>query len=103
MGKKIGLLAMVVIVAGAFFATDSSAAAAWYTCTVDAVGPGWQSTYIQLTSASAFTRKWFTVSLENGREVLAVALTAMTNGMQVLVYADASLNNPPVYTFYMLK
>ena len=103
MCKKIGLLAMVVIVAGAFFATDSSAAPAWYTCTVDAVGPGWQSLYVQLTSASAFSGNWYNLPTENGREILAVALTAMTNGMQVLIYADAALNNPPIYTFYMLK
>jgi hypothetical protein len=103
MAKKIGLLVMVVILAGAYFATDSSAAPDWYTCTVDAAGPGWASIYVELTSAPAFTGKWFIIPTENGKEILAVALTAMTNGMQVLIYADPSLSNPPIYTFYILK
>lgn len=103
MTKKIGLLVMVVILAGAYLATDSSAAADWHTCTVDAAGPGWDSIYIKLTAPAFPAGKWFTVAAQSGKEILAVALTAMSNGMQVMIFADASLSNPPIYTFYMLK
>jgi hypothetical protein len=100
--KKMCLLVMVVILAGAYFAADASAAPDWHICTVDAAGPGWASIYVQLTS-SVFSGKWFIIPVENGKEILATALTAMSNGMQVMIWADATLSNPPIYTFYMLK
>jgi hypothetical protein len=101
--KRIGFWVMVVILAGAYFTGNAHAATDWHVCTVEAAGPGWNSVYIKLTAPAFPAGKWFTVTTTNGKEILAVALAAMSNGMQVMIYADASLNNPPIYTFYMLK
>lgn len=103
--KRISLIVLVVMLAGAYFATESGAAPAWYACKVEAAGPGWGAIYVQLTDkSSTFTKKWFSVPAANAKEVLAVALTAMSSGIQVLVYADPSVSgNPAIYTFYLTQ
>jgi hypothetical protein len=60
--------------------------------------------YIKLTDkSSAFTKKWFTASAETGKEMLAVALTAMNSGMQVTVSADLSVSGyPPLGAIYLV-
>ena len=103
MAKKISLLLMVVMLAGVYFTTDASAAAQWFTCTVEMAGPSGGKILIRLTdSSSAFTNKWFTAPAESGKEMLAVALTAMNSGMRVRVSADLSLSGyPPLGGFYL--
>ncbi|MBN2467585.1 MAG: hypothetical protein JXD19_05485 [Deltaproteobacteria bacterium] len=102
--KKLGLMVIMAMLATAFFVTDSSAAPAGYNCTVDATGPYSGTIYIQLTSASNFTGKWFTAPAGMQKEILAIALTAMSNGFTVFVYADLGAGSvPPIQGLYLLK
>ena len=103
MAKKIGWVVMAVMLTAAYFTTDSNAAGAWYTCKVEMVGPGGGVVYLQLTDkAGSFTKKWFTPAADKTKEILAVALTAMSNGFSVTVYADTSLSGyPTISSFYM--
>lgn len=105
MAKKIGLMVMVVMFAAAYFATDSNAAAAWYVCKVEMAGSGAGTIYIQLTDKSAsFTKKFFTAPADRAKELLAVALTAMSNGFSVSVHTDTSLSGyPTIYSFYLTQ
>lgn len=101
MSKKIGLMVIVTMLATALLVSDSSAAVTWHTCTVDLVGPEGGNVYIQLTS-SAFTKRWFIVPATSQKEVLAVALTALANGMTVKISTDLSLSgNPPILAIYL--
>lgn len=73
----------------------ADAAQDWYTCTVLKVGPAGAgtTTYIQLTdtgSPPAFVEKYFRFVGERAKEMLAVALTAVSSGLKVLIRADAS-------------
>lgn len=103
MSKKIGLMVIVAMLATALFVSDSSAAAAWYTCTVEYAGPAYGGVYIQLSSAS-FSTRWFSVPTSIQKEILAVALTAMSNGMQVLVNTDlVSSSQPSILAFYLIQ
>ena len=105
MRKKIGLMVIMAMLATAFLVADSSAAPALYVCTVEAAGPQADGVmYIGLTSAPAFTWKWFIAPANMQKEILAIALTAMSNGMQVLVQVDVSAGDyPPIKNFYLLK
>ena len=105
MAKKVGLMVMVVMLAVAYFTTDSNAAPAWYLCKVEMAGPGGSAILIQLTDKSAsFTKKWLTAPADKAKEMLAVALTAMSNGLSVAVYTDTSLSGyPQIYSFYLTQ
>lgn len=66
----------------------------WYYCSVDFAGPVGSNTYIVLTdvtSESAFTKKWFVASDKKAKEILAVALAAMTKNLEVALRVD--INN----------
>ena len=105
MRKKIVLMVIMAMLATAFLVTDSRAAPAFYVCTVEAAGPQDDGViYIGLTSAPAFTWKWFIAPTDIQKEILAISLTAMSNGMQVLVQTDASAAGYPlIKNFYLLK
>jgi hypothetical protein len=104
MRKRIGLMIIMAMLATAFLVADSSAAPALYVCTVEAAGPQDGVIYIGLTSAPAFTWKWFIAPTNIQNEILAISLTAMSNGMQVLVQTDASAAGYPlIKNFYLLK
>jgi hypothetical protein len=107
MAKRIGLLVMIIILAGTYFATDSSAAQQWLTCKVEVTGTAFGNTYVNLThTTSTFTKKWFLVPTSSAKEVLAVALTAMSSGLPVIICADLgdlSLGYPSINAFYLSK
>lgn len=104
MVKKIALMVMVVMLAVAVFTTDSNAAEAWYNCRVLAIGPSGGVVYIQLTDLSgSFTGKFFTFPAEKGKEMLAVALTAMNNNWAVSIYANALVTNAPVVSLLLYR
>ena len=102
MAKKIGLMVMAVMLASPYFFKDSNAAQGWYTCTVNMAGPGWGTIYVQLTSSPTFTQKWFQAPTNGGKEVLAVALTAMSSGMKVYLSADLAVGAyPTIIALYL--
>ena len=104
MVKKVFVMMVVVLSMIAIFAINAHASA-WYTCTVEMAGPGWSVTYIKLTdTGGAFTHKWFRALSYRQKELLAVALTAMTNNMHVLVNVDISESPyPTLGTMYLIK
>jgi len=94
--KKMFITMVVVLSMLAVFAV--AARAGWYTCTVKMAGAGWGThCYIKLSDTAAtpdFENKWFVALDSQKKEMLAVALTAMTNGLNVLVYVDS----PDIYS-----
>jgi hypothetical protein len=79
----------------------------WYTCTVTKAGPGGKKqVFINLTEAdSLFTDKTFSALKGREKEMLAVALTALTNNVAVSVSIDpSSTADPPlIYDIFLLK
>ena len=94
--KKMFINMVVVFSLVAVFAV--AARAGWYTCTVNMAGAGWGThCYIKLSDTAAtpdFENKWFVALDSQEKEMLATALTAMTNGLNVLVYVDS----PDIYS-----
>ena len=86
--KKVFLTMAVVFSMVAIFAV-SAHAGVWYTCTVEKAGSGagnhvciWLS---DTNDPPAFTNRFFTAPDGRKKEMLAIALTAMTTGKQVEV------------------
>ena len=86
--KKMFLTMAVVFTMVAIFAV-STHAGVWYTCTVEKAGTGagnhvciWLS---DTNDPPAFTNRFFTAPDGRKKEMLAIALTAMTTGKQVEV------------------
>ena len=105
MRKKIGLMVIMAMLATAFLVTDSSAAPAFYVCTVEAAGPQDDGViFIALTSGPTFTWKWFLAPTNIEKQILVTALTALSSGSLVLVQADLNAGYYPlIKNFYMLK
>jgi len=81
--------------------TINASAAEWITCSVSMAGPSGEDTYICLSDTApspAFTSKWFIAPADRAKEMTAIALTAMTNNMKVLIKADA---DPYLDAFYL--
>jgi len=100
--KKLGLITLIVLSMVFLFALNASAA--WYTCTVNLAGPGYTNTYINLTDTSAspaFTRRWFIADSARSKEMLAVALTAISNSMVVKVIIGSSAQYSTIVALYL--
>jgi hypothetical protein len=104
--KKMITALGIAMVLGLVFTLNVQAVEAWYSCTVDMVGPGWGVAYIQLTDTAgtpAFTNKWCVLSSTQEKELLAVVLTALTNDLNVMVYVDPAVSYPTVSAVYLQK
>lgn len=90
---KRAFLAMVLVFSIMAVFAVSVHASGWYTCTVVMAGAGWGSNcYIKLSdtaSTPAFTNTWFIALPARKKEMLATALTAMSNNMKVLVHLSS--------------
>jgi len=105
--RKIGLMVLAVLIATALFTTSVRAADGFYTCAVKGAGPKNDgSVYILLSDTKGqFPDQWFrAVSGQESRQ-LATALTAMTNGWNVIIYTDPTLTgeNRIVKIIYVYK
>ena len=104
MDKKKIMLAGVLIVAMVlgFFSITAYAANAWYYgCEVTRVGPAGSSDKVMIElSNTSFGKKWFSVQPGREKEMLAVGLTAMTNGGTVTVYTDLEGSNVILNMYY---
>ena len=100
--KKVFLTMAVVFSMVAIFAV--SVHAAWYTCTVDRAGTGWNDhVYIMLSATGgSFTNVCFTAPDGRKKEMLAIALTAMTTGKSVLVNLSDTSAGSVIYGMYLL-
>ena len=86
-------IAVMVILVGLLgvFASGASAAEAWYWCKVNNTGSGFGNYYVNLAdqaAAPAFAAKWYILNPTQYKEFLAIALTAITSDMVVMVYVD---------------
>jgi len=103
--KKMFLAMVVVFSMLAVFAV--SAHAGWYTCTVNMAGAGWGTNcYIKLSHTAAtpaFENRWFVPLDSQKKEMLAVALTAMTNNMNVSVYIDSTTQYSIIRAMYLIS
>jgi hypothetical protein len=102
--KRIGLIAVIAFGIMCVLTMNAGAQSAWYTCSVVSVGPTAWGTYICLTDTSsspAFTNRWFQFPPNHAKEMLAVALTAMSNSMNVTIYSDPEEYFPYLYVIYL--
>ena len=104
--KKMFLAMVVVFSMLAVFAV-SAHAGGWYTCTVNMAGAGWGThCYIKLSDTAAtpaFENRWFVALDSQKKEMLATALTAMTNGMQVWVNLSSSRAYSIIRAMYLIS
>ena len=94
------LLALVLMESTAF------AAAGWFDCSVNLVGPGRNETFINLTDLAdepAFGTKWFLFPVDRAREMLAVALSAINSDKKVVVVVDPDDGDYPVISDIYLR
>ena len=104
--KKMFLAMVVVLSMLAVFAV-SVHAGAWYTCTVNMAGAGWGTNcYIKLSDTAAtpaFENRWFVALSSQKKEMLATALTAMTNNMNVWVHIDSPNAYSIIRAMYLIS
>ncbi len=110
MGRKGKIVLMVALMFFLFSLsmpvvfTDRAEAASWYTCNVLEVGvAGSDKVYILLEDLDTFGRKWFSARPGREKEMLAMALTAISNNMRVHILATLAASGPsPIYTMYLM-
>jgi len=88
--NKIGLMVIIFAVIG-FLAFNVWAGE--FICSVAEVGQGNPSKYVRLTDTDgtpAFVDCWFKLPADRGNEMLAVALTALTSGLNVHVWCSGT-------------
>lgn len=110
--NKIILIVLAVFFLLSSFSMQAIAAASWFTCTIDQVGPyglneGVSGSYIYLTS-TADPPAWdgsrrCIISPNRGKEYLATALAALANGKQVMVYINPANVTPTINGIYIQK
>lgn len=102
--KKTGLVvAAIIFIVVCFLTMNASAESEWITCSVSMAGPSGEYTYICLSdtaSPPAFTSKWFIAPADRAKEMTAIALTAMSNNMKVIIKAD---DDPYLDAFYLFN
>jgi hypothetical protein len=104
--KVIATILGIVFCAAFLCATHASAESGWYSCTVDQVGPGGGKVYIMVSDTAntpEFTKKWCKCPDEFKNQMLAVALTAMTNDQTIQIYVDPSIRYPEISRMYLQK
>jgi hypothetical protein len=97
------LFALVLLVAG----IEAQAGQQWYVCSIVKVGQSGGKDYVQLThvptqGSPAFTARFFRLPAEKAKEMLAVALSAVTGGFKVEVYVDGQIEYSEVYAIYLV-
>jgi len=104
--KKVFLTMAVVFSIVAIFAV-SAHAGVWYTCTVERAAVGWNDhVYITLSDTAgtpAFTFVNFVVPDTRKKEMLAIALTAMTTNKNVLVKLTDTAGGSVILEMWLCK
>jgi len=102
--KKVFLTMAVVFTMVAIFAV-SAHAGVWYTCTVDKAGTGWKDhVYIRLSdTGGSFTNVCFVAPDGRKKEMLAIALTAMTTGKNVSVNLRGTTPGSVILEMWLCK
>jgi hypothetical protein len=93
MMKKIVLMLMVVVLAGAYFAKDAAAVRQYFVCKVEMTGATDVGVLVCLSdtaSSPTFTNRWFKALTGEENRLLASALMALNSGMDLGVVVDLS-------------
>jgi hypothetical protein len=104
--KRKTLVLILLVALGVVMLSGASAHAGWFVCTVDAAGPNQSGIYVSLTdtaSPQAFKQKWFRCPESRSNEMLAAALTAMTNGMRISVEVDSEQEYGEINIMYLMS
>ena len=103
--KNLILTLLIALSLVLFIALNASAEYQRYICTVTKAGPAGESdTWLELTDTSsppAFEVKGFLCPEERAKEMLAVALTAMSNNLKVEVIIDPEVEYGYVYAIFL--
>lgn len=95
------MIVMIILGIIALSTTYALAAGNFHTCTVEAAGPGGNGTFIKLHDVNSNGAYWCVPRATREKEMLAVALTAMANDMQVSAFFDDTDRNPIIGTLYL--
>ena len=82
------------------------AGAEWFTCKVEVAGPAENYSFVTLTDQAetpAFVSKWFILPPDKSREMLAVALMAISTGKRVVVVVDPEAGSYPEISSMFLQ
>jgi hypothetical protein len=102
--KVITTILGIVFCAAFLCATHASADTAWYTCTIDRIGPAGSTVYVMVSDTAepaAFTKKWCKCSEGLKNQMLAVGLTAFTNGQTISIRIDPAVSYPTINNMYL--
>ena len=98
----------VVLLVSTIWMSQAYAAAGWFTCEVNLTGMYSSDLAVfrvtDLAGDPAFTAKnFYSNSPSNAKSMLAIALTSMTSGQPVLIFADPDLGLPTIYQIYLTE
>ena len=103
-------VAVLVILVGFFvaIASELEAAPGWYNCTVDNVGMAYETLYINLKPTTTsptlpVAELWVVANASYQKQLMAIALTAISNNQPVLVYIDPAVSLPTLWIMYLSK
>ncbi len=88
--------------------SEAQAGQQWYLCNIVKVGQSGGRDYVQLShapkeGAPVFTARFFRLPAEKAKEMLAVALAAVSGGFKVEVYVDAQIEYSELYAIYLVS
>ena len=109
--KKVAIGVFLAFALVAAFSMNANAAPAWYVCTIEQIGTGTVEGasiifIVRLKCASPAFTKWFTIPAAHYKDVLAIVLTAMSNGQPVNAWVDTAIadyHNAYVKGIYLLN
>ena len=106
--KNLILLALIALSMVLFLSVKANAETRWFVCTVDMAGLNQSGAYacICLTDTASpptFEKECFRCSADSSSEMLAIALTAMTNNMKVSINADPDQNYGYINVMFLLR
>jgi len=103
-------IAVMVILVGLLgvLAPGASAAPGWYNCTVDNVGMAYETLYLKLMPTTTsptlpVAELWVVANASYQKQLMAIALTAISNSQPVLVYIDPAVSLPTLWIMYLSK
>ena len=105
-GKRLIVSTLTGFMGILLFCSIASAEYKWVFCTVELAGPNSSGMYIRLTDASAsptFTNKGFFCPEDQAKEMLAIALTAISLNSKVHAYIDPDSVNGEITSLYLNK
>ncbi len=107
MSRLLFVVAVSCFIVCCGFPSQTNAALKWYTATVNQAGPSYESSHYEMRFLMDFgsSVKWMKAYPGREKEMLAVALSAISNGKRVKIYADFAVpanTTPMIKSIYIL-